>query len=147
MAVYGYARVSTARQASEGESLDVQGRVMAGYAQMQDLRIERVLVERGVSGSRPLSERPEGAALLDVREPWEHRLASIPGARLVPLGALPAALSTFDPNEEYVLLCHHGVRSLTGLRMLQERGLTRVAHLAGGIDAWSTEVDPRVPRY
>lgn len=99
---------------------------------------------------RELAERlagPQPPTLIDVREPWEHRLAHIPGARLVPLGALPAALSTFDPGEDYVLLCHHGVRSLTALRMLQQRGLTRVAHLAGGIDAWSTEVDPQVPRY
>jgi DNA invertase Pin-like site-specific DNA recombinase len=64
MAVYGYARVSTARQASEGESLEVQSRVMGGYAQMQGLRIDRVFVERGVSGSKPLAARPEGAALL-----------------------------------------------------------------------------------
>lgn len=90
---------------------------------------------------------PQPPTIIDVREPWEHRLAHIAGARLVPLGTLPAALSTFDPNVDYVLLCHHGVRSLTGLHLLRERGLTRVAHLAGGIDAWSTDVDPDVPRY
>lgn len=97
-----------------------------------------------------LAERlrgPQPPTLIDVREPWEHRLAHIAGSRLVPLGALPAALSTFDPATEYVLLCHHGVRSLTGLHLLRERGLTRVAHLTGGIDAWSTDVDPDIPRY
>lgn len=90
---------------------------------------------------------PSPPVLLDVREPWEHRVAHIAGSRLIPLGTLPAALSALDPEAEYVLLCHHGVRSLTGLHLLRERGLTRVAHLAGGIDAWSTEVDPSVPRY
>ena len=90
---------------------------------------------------------PQPPMLIDVREPWEHRLANIPGSRLIPLGTLPAALSTFDPDVEYVLLCHHGVRSLTALHLLRERGLTRVAHLAGGIDAWSADVDPGVPRY
>ena len=90
---------------------------------------------------------PRPPVLLDVREPWEYRIARIAGSRLVPLGSLPAALSTLDPEAEYVLLCHHGVRSLTGVHLLRERGLTRVAHLAGGIDAWSTEVDPSVPRY
>lgn len=97
-----------------------------------------------------LAERlrgPQPPTLIDVREPWEYALAHIPGSRLVPLGTLPAALSTFDPEADYVLLCHHGVRSHHGLTFLRARGLTRVAHLAGGIDAWSAEVDPSVPRY
>ncbi|GJG85835.1 rhodanese-like domain-containing protein [Gemmatimonadetes bacterium T265] len=97
-----------------------------------------------------LAERmrgPRPPTVIDVREPWEYRIAQIAGSRLVPLGTLPAALSTFDPEADYVLLCHHGVRSLTGMHLLRERGLTRVAHLAGGIDAWSTDVDPSVPRY
>lgn len=91
--------------------------------------------------------RPRPPVLVDVREPWEHATARIDGARLVPLGTLGAALSTFDPAEEYVLYCHHGVRSLAGAEFLRSRGLTRVAHLAGGIDAWSARVDPAVPRY
>lgn len=64
MAVFGYARVSTTRQASVGESLDVQQRTIAGYTLMHGLAVERTFVERGVSGSTPLGERPEGAALL-----------------------------------------------------------------------------------
>jgi putative DNA-invertase from lambdoid prophage Rac len=64
MAVYGYARVSTTRQADEGESLDVQQRTIAGYAMMHGLQVDQTFVERGVSGSKPLSDRPEGAALL-----------------------------------------------------------------------------------
>ena len=64
MAVYGYARVSTSRQAEEGESLDVQQRTVAGYALMLGLTVDRMFVERGVSGSVPLSERAEGIALL-----------------------------------------------------------------------------------
>jgi putative DNA-invertase from lambdoid prophage Rac len=61
---YGYARVSTVHQADEGESLDVQRRQLAGYAQMQGLTIDKVFVERGVSGSKPLADRPQGSALL-----------------------------------------------------------------------------------
>ncbi len=64
MAVYGYARVSTARQAGEGESLEVQQRTIAGYAMMHGLTVDRMFVERGVSGAKPLGDRPEGAALL-----------------------------------------------------------------------------------
>jgi putative DNA-invertase from lambdoid prophage Rac len=64
MTVYGYARVSTVRQSNEGESLDVQDRTIAGYAMMHGLTVDRMFVERGVSGTKPLSDRPEGAALV-----------------------------------------------------------------------------------
>ena len=64
MATYGYARVSTARQADEGESLDVQQRTLTGYALMHGMAVDETFVERGVSGSVPLGDRPQGAALL-----------------------------------------------------------------------------------
>ena len=66
MAVYGYVRVSTSRQAEEGESLDVQQRTIAGYALMHGLDVDRMFIERGVSGSVPVSERAEGGALLSL---------------------------------------------------------------------------------
>jgi putative DNA-invertase from lambdoid prophage Rac len=69
MAVYGYLRVSTARQADDGESLNVQRRQIDGYALMHGLTLDRFFIERGVSGSKPLRERPEGAALLNVVKP------------------------------------------------------------------------------
>jgi putative DNA-invertase from lambdoid prophage Rac len=69
--VYGYARVSTIHQADEGESLDVQQRTIAGYVQMHGLAVERVFVERGVSGSKPLGDRPQGAALLEALKPGD----------------------------------------------------------------------------
>ena len=64
MSVYSYARVSTTRQAEEGESLDVQQRTIAGYALMHGLTVTQAFVERGVSGSIPLGERQEGGAML-----------------------------------------------------------------------------------
>jgi len=66
MSVYGYCRVSTDRQANEGESLGVQERQLQGYVTMQGMKLDRVFVERGVSGSIPLAERSEGAAMLEV---------------------------------------------------------------------------------
>jgi DNA invertase Pin-like site-specific DNA recombinase len=71
MSTYGYCRVSTARQAEEGESLGAQERTLAGYAMMHGLAIDRVFVERGVSGAKPLSDRPEGAALLAALQPGD----------------------------------------------------------------------------
>src|SRR5215212_8002984 len=64
MAIFGYARVSTARQASEGESLDVQRRMIEGYAHMHGLTLDQIVVEEGVSGSVPLNDRPAGSAML-----------------------------------------------------------------------------------
>src|SRR3954462_1315947 len=69
--VYGYARVSTVAQANEGESLDVQQRVLAANAKIQGITINKIFVERGVSGSKPLGDRPEGAALLAVLQPGD----------------------------------------------------------------------------
>ena len=71
MSVYGYARVSTDRQAKEGESLEVQQRTITGYALMHDLALASFYVERGVSGSLPLRDRPEGEALLAVLKPGD----------------------------------------------------------------------------
>ena len=71
MATYGYVRVSTMRQADEGESLDVQQRTIAGYAMMHGLAVDRMFVERGVSGSKPISERPEGKALMEAVKPGD----------------------------------------------------------------------------
>jgi putative DNA-invertase from lambdoid prophage Rac len=71
MATYGYCRVSTTRQADEGESLDVQQRQVAGYALMQGLAVDRTFVERGVSGSVPLAEREQGQALLATLRPGD----------------------------------------------------------------------------
>jgi adenylyltransferase/sulfurtransferase len=99
---------------------------------------------------RELAERMrrgDALELIDVREPWEHAYARIPGARLLPLGALAAAIPTLDPAREYVLQCHHGVRSMHGVELLRAAGFRRVRNLAGGIAAWSSEVDPAVPSY
>ncbi|MBD3618302.1 MAG: sulfurtransferase [Chromatiales bacterium] len=85
--------------------------------------------------------------LLDVREPWEFELARIEGSQLLPLGQVPVRLDELDPARETVVICHHGVRSMQAAFFLQSRGFKNVINLAGGIDAWSREVDPKVPVY
>lgn len=90
--------------------------------------------------------RGEKVVLLDIREPWEASLARIGDAQLLPMNDLPAALETLDPGRELVLYCHHGTRSSMASQWLRVQGF-RARSLAGGIDRWSREVDPSVPRY
>jgi adenylyltransferase/sulfurtransferase len=85
--------------------------------------------------------------LLDVRQPVEHSIARIEGALLVPLNQLPSRVGELDPARPVVVHCHHGPRSLHAAQWLRAQGFARAASLAGGIDAWSLEVDPDVPRY
>ncbi len=89
----------------------------------------------------------EAAFLLDVREPFEFELARIEGANLIPLGQLPTRVDELDREKEILVLCHTGMRSARAAEFLLAAGFTKVANVAGGIDAWSEEIDPDVPRY
>jgi len=89
----------------------------------------------------------EAIQLVDVREPYEWAIARIQGARLIPLRTLPDAVSSLDRDREVVLYCHAGVRSERAAELLREAGFTRVASMVGGIDRWSEDVDPSVPKY
>jgi len=94
-------------------------------------------------------QRGEDLLVLDVREPDEHAIASIAGARLVPLGTLAQRIGELEPwrDRRVVVTCHHGPRALRAAEALRARGFRRVENLAGGIEAWSLTVDPRVARY
>ncbi len=89
--------------------------------------------------------------LLDVREPWEVALASIriDGAPSLsmPMNEIPARFAELDPAQPIVCICHHGMRSAQVVAFLQRQGFESVYNLAGGIDAWSAQVDPSVPSY
>ncbi len=91
----------------------------------------------------------EPVYLLDVRQPEEHAICRLPGSVLIPLGELPRRTDEVspEPGATVVVYCHHGVRSLSGAVMLEQSGVANVASLAGGIDAWSLQIDPAVPRY
>jgi rhodanese-related sulfurtransferase len=102
--------------------------------------------------ARQLAERMdarEPVYLLDVRQPWEHQTAALAGSRLIPLQQLAARVSEVQPPEGCLLVvyCHHGIRSRSGAALLEQLGFKDVVSLAGGIDAWSLMVDPRLPRY
>ena len=89
--------------------------------------------------------------LLDVREPAECRVASVrpDGAELRqwPMHTVPARLAELDREQPIAVLCHHGGRSMQVALFLQQHGFARLANVAGGIDAWSLQVAPAVPRY
>ncbi len=85
--------------------------------------------------------------LLDVREPFEFTLTRIEGAVLVPLATLPERLGDLDRGAEIAVYCHHGQRSALATQFLRANGFAKARNLAGGIDAWSCEVDPGVRRY
>jgi rhodanese-related sulfurtransferase len=85
-------------------------------------------------------------AILDVREPWEHQLCAIAGARLIPMDQLEARVGELEPDRELVVYCHHGVRAAAVVQWLRRQGIPAV-NLRGGIDAWALEADPRARRY
>ncbi|HZT74580.1 MAG TPA: molybdopterin-synthase adenylyltransferase MoeB [Terriglobales bacterium] len=92
-------------------------------------------------------DRGEDVFILDVREPHEFDICRIPGALLIPLGQLPARLNELDPQRNIVAHCKMGGRSAKAVAFLQQQGFTNVRNLAGGILAWSDQVDPSVPKY
>jgi adenylyltransferase/sulfurtransferase len=92
-------------------------------------------------------DRGEKLLLIDVRELWEFDLCRIEGAKLIPMGQIPANLQSLDVDDEVICYCHHGMRSLDVAVWLRNQGVTSAKSLAGGIERWSQEIDPRVPRY
>jgi len=102
--------------------------------------IEPAELERRLQGGEPLD-------LIDVREPNEWEIGRIEGARLAPLDTILETLATVDLQRDVVVYCKAGVRSAKAVRQLKAAGFTRVWNLAGGIDRWSAEVDPSIPRY
>lgn len=87
--------------------------------------------------------------LLDVRQPEEFAHAALPGATLVPLDTLPARLEELAEwrDQKVVVYCHHGMRSAHAIGWLSGQGFNKLVNLSGGIDRWSLDVDPAVPRY
>jgi len=107
------------------------------------------MLEFEISPSESATLIAEGKAkLIDVREPWEFATSHIEGSVDMPMGDVPArAHQELDPDERLIVLCHHGMRSMNVTVWLRNQGYENVQSLRGGIDAWSAEIDPTVPRY
>ena len=94
-----------------------------------------------------LTTGSDGWVLLDCRELVELSLARIDGAVHIPMGEIPDRLAELDATREIVVFCHHGIRSAQVAAFLRQQGFASVRNMAGGIDAWSTQVAPSTPRY
>jgi len=86
--------------------------------------------------------------LLDVREDWETALAPVPTEVVhIPMGQIAERLEELDPKQETVVICRSGGRSLQVAHFLESQGFASISNLAGGILAWSRDIDPRIPQY
>jgi rhodanese-related sulfurtransferase len=87
--------------------------------------------------------------LLDCREPDEFQLVHISGAMLIPMGQIPSRVEELTPHkdEQIVVYCHHGGRSMRVTQWLRQQGFAKAQNMRGGIDAWAIEVEPNLPRY
>jgi rhodanese-related sulfurtransferase len=92
--------------------------------------------------------------LIDVREPAEHAICHIEGAALIPMQYIPMRLQELDealdesaPETRLIVFCHHGVRSLSVAEWVRRQGVENCQSMSGGIDLWSVQIDPSVPRY
>ncbi|MFN3362263.1 MAG: rhodanese-like domain-containing protein [Pseudanabaenaceae cyanobacterium] len=101
--------------------------------------------------AQKLQQEGSQLQLIDVREPEELALASIPGFQNFPLSQFPywynTICQTLDPTKETLVLCHHGIRSARVCAVLINLGFQQVKNIAGGIDAYAREIDPTVGRY
>jgi rhodanese-related sulfurtransferase len=92
------------------------------------------------------SSRPN-PFLLDVREAWEFDRCRIDGATLFPMSQIQSTFTKLNPDQEIVVICHHGVRSFHVARFLEHNGFENVINLTGGVDAWAKDVDRTMPTY
>jgi len=104
-------------------------------------------IEITPSETKALLAREKEVLFLDVREQWEYDTSHIEGSVLIPMREIPGNLQRIENSDQIVVFCHHGMRSLDVAAWLRTQGVESARSMAGGIDRWSTEIDPKVPRY
>ena len=85
--------------------------------------------------------------LLDVRQPWEYEVCKLDSSVLVPMSQIPAKVASLDTERETVVICHHGIRSRSVGRYLEQNGFTNIINLSGGVDQWAKTVDNTMATY
>lgn len=106
-------------------------------------------IEINVQAVKAMLDAKSDFLLLDCRTPAEHATANIPNSILIPMNDIPARINELEPHRESLIVvhCHHGGRSLRVTEWLLAQGFTNVQNMTGGIDAWSEQIDPSVPKY
>ncbi len=94
-----------------------------------------------------LKRGDENFIVVDVREPWEIAIASVPGTLNIAMNSMPAHIGELPQDKEIAVLCHHGNRSRRVAEFLERSGFEKVYNIAGGIAAWSHSIDPTIPQY
>jgi molybdopterin/thiamine biosynthesis adenylyltransferase/rhodanese-related sulfurtransferase len=117
------------------------------YDQFCGVRDEETVPAISVNELKRKMDAREAFELVDVREPFEYEIARIDGAQLIPLGEIVKRADELQREHQIVVHCHSGTRSAQAVRLLQQRGFSDVYNLEGGIDAWSEQIDPSVPKY
>ncbi len=85
--------------------------------------------------------------LLDVRQPWEYATCKIENSVLVPMSTIPAEIESLDINRETVVICHHGIRSRSVGRYLEQAGFNNIINLSGGMAQWAKTIDTQMATY
>ena len=104
-------------------------------------------LELSVQQIRERRDAGEELLILDVREPAELQTAALDGTLNIPMGEIPSRYNEVPDDRPVVVMCHHGMRSLQVMMWLRKNDYDNVINMAGGIEAWSTHIDPSVPRY
>src|SRR5438067_12811423 len=117
------------------------------YEQFCGLREDETIPGISAHEVKRKMDAREAFDLIDVREPFEYEIARIEGAKLIPLREIAGRADELQREQTIVVDCHSGGRSAEAVRLLQQRGFTNIYNLEGGIDAWSDQIDPSVPKY
>ncbi|EKX34994.1 hypothetical protein GUITHDRAFT_155611 [Guillardia theta CCMP2712] len=121
-----------------------QTTLQSGRVQVTEVPLEISVMEAKAELNKPEDEKP---VLLDVREQDEFEFCRIPGAIHIPLSEMKLRQDEVPKDKPVLVYCHHGARSMQVVRYLRTRGWRQVTNVEGGIEAWSVEIDPSVPRY
>ncbi len=134
-----------------GENPTIKGLVdyeeFCGISRGEETISQKAEIEITVKEANELLKRKSAIQLIDVREPKEFEICHIEGATLIPLDELKGSLNRFDLTDEIITYCHHGVRSIKAARFLREMGFSKTKSMKGGVDAWTREIDKKLPRY
>lgn len=106
---------------------------------MQEMSAQQVHQYLQSSNNNPI--------LLDVRELWEYKICHIEGSQLIPMRNIPSELNQLEPEQETIVICHHGIRSRIVGQFLEQADFTNIINLSGGVNQWAQQVDTKMPVY